>query len=91
MAVLITLLVVVALSLFVLAGTVSATIAGQLARAGHVTPGTATVISATITASLRLLSAPLWACMMLAIWHDLRMRAEGADLLAKIAALPPQA
>jgi hypothetical protein len=89
LAALVTSVTIVDIALFVTTGTLLGGVAARLVH-GSPFPHRADTLALLLTIALiRLISASLWACMVLATWHDLRMRAEGADLSAKIAALPP--
>jgi hypothetical protein len=78
-------LVVVTIPLY-LAGVAASRIlpasAGLWGGAGH-------VAELVIVAAISLVQVPLWAALIVAAWHDLRLRAEGTDLAVKIVALPP--
>lgn len=66
-------------------------LAAAVVRQGAAPVSAANVAVAVTSALTQLFGGPFWTSVLLASRHDLLMRAEGWDLIAKIAALPPRA
>jgi membrane-anchored glycerophosphoryl diester phosphodiesterase (GDPDase) len=87
--ILLTVVVLAAFALYLIIGVVINAVVMMFARSAA-SPTTAVTISAAIVAGLtQFISEPLSVGMTYAIWHDLRLRAEGTDIAARIDALTP--
>jgi Membrane domain of glycerophosphoryl diester phosphodiesterase len=87
--ILLTVLVLATLAVYAIFMFVAGAVLGVVGGTGHMTLNSTVLITDVITAFMVLLTLPLSVGTTLAIWHDLRLRAEGTDLAARIDALPP--
>jgi hypothetical protein len=87
--VLLTVLVLVMFALYAIFIVVVAAVLGVLGRSGQLSVTSTVLVTDVLSSLLVLLTLPLSLGTTLAIWHDLRLRAEGTDIAARINALPP--